>query len=187
MKLQQRTKFRLESTSVTSSLGRVVNVALVLATVSLFTILVSTNANIVARFVFDKPIGGVVELGKTLLIAIVFLVIASTQAGKRNVRVELLLNRLSPKRHAAADFIAYLVGLAIFTLITWCTGVEAYSSWQVGEYYFGAIPFPIWPAKVVICIGSALLCLQLSADLFGLIAGVLRLKATDLTTERKEI
>lgn len=125
----------------------------------------STIIDVSRRFLLSKPVGGVVELNEMLVVWIVFLGLAYVQADAAHVRVDVLFSRLSPKKRAILNILACSVGLALFGLIMVKGGQAAWSAWVRGEYKFGAVPFPLWPSKVMVPIGSSLLCVQLVIDI----------------------
>lgn len=125
----------------------------------------STIIDVLRRSLLSKPVGGVVELNEMLVVWIVFLGLAFVQSDAAHVRVDVLFSRLSPKKQAILNVLAYSAGLALFGLIMVKGGQAAWFAWVRGEYKFGAVAFPLWPSKVMVPIGSSLLCVQLVIDI----------------------
>ena len=142
------------------SLEAVTTVFAYLSLASLLAMMFITDADVAGRFFFGSPIRGSIELTETLMVAVVFFAIAHTQAQKAHISMEILVSKLRPKPQTILSIVALLIALGIFSLITWRVGVNAYKSVLIGEFIFGGIQFPIWPAKIVLVLGCGLLCLQ---------------------------
>jgi len=126
-----------------------------------FLLMAATAVDVVMRYVFNSPIAGVWEASKLMLVGIVFLGLASTQAEGGHVRVEILRNRVRGRGGEALDMLGLALGLLIFSLIFWTGALEAWNSWQIQDYTMGRIYFPLWPSKALIPLGSLFLCVRL--------------------------
>lgn len=92
---------------------------------------------------------------------IVFLGFAHTQAKGGHVRVELLIARVGPAWRRGLDLLGLAVGVAVFAMIFWTGLKDAWGAWATGDYTLGSVAFPIWPSKLMVPVGSLLLCLRL--------------------------
>jgi TRAP-type C4-dicarboxylate transport system permease small subunit len=79
--------------------------------------------------------------------------------------VELFYTRAGPKGQAAMDIFADLTGMLFFGFLLWQAYNEAIFSVQIDESTFGLIRIPLWPARIILASGTALLILQLMVDL----------------------
>ncbi len=102
--------------------GRLLRGCGLISSVATFLMMLVVVANIVGRYLFNRPLTGTLEFTESLLVIIIFLSIALTQYDGGHIRVNILTRRL-PKR-AARGFtvLAMLAGCAFFT---WC----AYAAW----------------------------------------------------------
>lgn len=81
-------------------------------------------------------------------------------AHRSHVNVDLLHSYLAPRKRAGLDIITSVV-FFIFTLALFWFGTEmAWESWSSWETSYSAWNPPIWPIKLAIPIGTALLVLQ---------------------------
>ena len=117
------------------------------------------------RFLFGRPLPGVIEVSEVLMVGIVFLGLARAQQEKLNVRTELITSHLPNKVQFLLSLLGLLTGLALMIGVTWYGAKEGYGSFLIREERYGIIYFPVWPAKIVVPVGSSLLCLQLIIDL----------------------
>ncbi len=149
--------------------------AWVLERVSLFVLLVGGIGTIIAmlmgvmEIVGNQIIGiavpGARELTESVMVLIVFGALAYAQLRRRHIRVELVYVRMGPKTRAAMDVIADLAALLFFGLLLWQAYREVEFSLMFGEATDGLIRFPLWPARIVLAVGTAMLMLQLVLDL----------------------
>lgn len=120
--------------------------------------------DVIGRYVFNNPLLGSVELNRILLVAIVFLGVSYAQLSKAHVRVDLVLSRTSSRLRLILEACALLIALVLFALMLYAAIPVAYNSIIIREYETGVIPFPMWPARVILTIGLFIFVLQLVAD-----------------------
>jgi len=122
------------------------------------------TGDVLGRYLFNSPIHGTTEITEFMMVGLLYFTLAHTQADKSHIRVEMFVSRLTPRAQLFFETITYLLGLFLFVLITWQGTLSAIKAWQVGETTFGVILFPLFPAKVLIPIGSFLFSLRLLLD-----------------------
>ena len=135
-----------------------------ISAVATFVMMVLVVANILGRYLFNKPLDGTLEFTESLLVLIIFLSLALTQYDGGHIRVTLLTRRLPKAAAKAATVFCMLAGAAFFT---WC----AYAAWRFAaqsfsfkEQEWGTIVFPLWPVKFVVFAGILLLAIQFLLD-----------------------
>ncbi len=136
------------------------------------------TAEVFCRYALHSPILGTVEYSQYLLVLVIFASLAYTQQKDKNLRIEIVTERLSPKFQRILLIISLVVALAVFMIITWRSAVVFLDSWVIQEVRYGAIPIPIWPAKLAVLVGSFLLTLQLITDLIRQVIGTSVIKNT---------
>jgi TRAP-type C4-dicarboxylate transport system permease small subunit len=122
-------------------------------------------ADILGTQVVGIPVPGPREITESTMVLIVFGALAYTQVRRAHIRVELLYLRTGPRTQAALDVVADLAALVFFSLLMWQAVLEAQFSWRIGEATFGAVRFPLFPARVVLVCGVGLMILRLLLDL----------------------
>src|SRR3972149_832614 len=143
---------------------------------AIFIIILSTVADVVWRYLFNSPILGTIELNRTLLVFVVFFTIAYAQAGKKHMRVDLLLNRLPPRVKSAVNGLQLLLALVFIGIVTYGSSLVAIESTAKGEYERGIISFPMWPGRIAVALGCLALALQYVADIFETLRSARRRK-----------
>lgn len=124
-------------------------------------------ADVTGRYLFNRPIHGTMEITTFIMVGLVYLTIAHTQAIKAHIKVELIFERLSIKGKAGLQLITCTIGTIIFALITWQGVRLALDAWRYKEYTDGLIPFPTFPAKLAIPVGCFIFCLRFLVDIFS--------------------
>ena len=123
------------------------------------------TADVLGRFFFSTQIQGTTELTEFMMVALLYLSLSHTQALKGHINVDIFLSYFKKRTRLVFDLITYLLGLVLFALITWQGTLAAIKAWTFWETTFGVILFPLFPAKVLVPLGSFLLCLRYLLDI----------------------
>ncbi len=86
--------------------------------VIIFLLMLLTVADVVLRKIFNKGILGTLEISEFMMVAIVFFSLAEGELKDRNVNVDLMVNRLSPRSRAIIDVIVKIIGFSLYCFIT---------------------------------------------------------------------
>lgn len=132
-------------------------------------ITVTVVLDIALRGIFRAPIPGATEFSTLLLVALVYLGLASVQASKANFCVEILVSHLPPAVRRVQEALVTLLSAFVIGILVWYTAQEAWTSVLKAEMTFGAIIFPVWPSRLILTFGLALLWLQLVCDVLRLV------------------
>ena len=122
-------------------------------------------ADIVGTQLLHIPVPGPYEITESTMVLIVFGALTYAQIRRAHIRVELLYTRMGPRTQAAMDVFADLAALVFFGLMLWQAKMEAEYSYQINERTVGLIRFPLYPARIVLAAGTALLIVRLALDL----------------------
>ena len=123
------------------------------------------SADAIARYVINKPIMGVVEIVEEyMMVVLIFLAMSMTNKSGYHLKVELL-NRFIPPwvKKVLEPTIIALNFTIIFLIVvaSWGTFVRAF---ETKELSVGMVPYPLWPAYLVVPLGCALLCIRMFRD-----------------------
>ncbi len=122
-------------------------------------------ADVAGRNLFRLSIQGTLEITEFMMVPIVYFTLAYTQGKKSHVRVDVLLAVISQRKKIYLSMITYLVGFVIFALITWQGFRSFLDSFAIREATDGLIAYPVYPAKLVIPLGSCLFCMRYLVDI----------------------
>jgi len=122
-------------------------------------------ADVFARYVLRTPIVGAFEITEFLMAGIIFIGFAYSQAQKAHMNIDLLTAHLPPNMQKMLTIFNLLVVFLFYALIAWRGVVGCWEAFELDDKTPGLIRIPYWPAKAVIPLGSALLCLQVFMDI----------------------
>lgn len=124
-------------------------------------LMLGITIDVANRFITGGSVMGLLELMETSMVFMVFL--GMSYAEKTGVHVRMtLVTTYSPVRLAAAmRVVAMLFSVLVVFWLAWQTGQQGISSFTRGEVQMGLIQWPLWPARLVIPVGSFFLGLQL--------------------------
>ena len=130
------------------------------AAATIVCIALSIDFEVVMRYFFNRPIGGVIDFSEYGLLYILFLTAAWVLAREGHVKVDLLLAALPSRRQRVLNIITSLVG-ALACAIFFCFGVWiTWEAFEAGALLWKATFVPKWPIYMIIPFGSLLLSLQ---------------------------
>ncbi|MGE3288615.1 MAG: TRAP transporter small permease subunit [Pseudonocardia sp.] len=117
------------------------------------------------------------EVTEVALVAVVFLGMTGAQLSHTHVSTPVLVDRLSPRRRHLARGLGLLVVSLLVAWLVWSTTMTGLASWRSGEFRFGLVQFPVWPAKLIIPIGATGFLLVLVSECVASWAAVVRGRA----------
>jgi TRAP-type C4-dicarboxylate transport system permease small subunit len=129
--------------------------------VLIFAMMFLTTLDIVRRALTGKSIEGLFEGVELLLVAAVYLGVANVQSLEKHVRVEMLIERLSPKLQRAAEVLTMALAAIFFGVTIVMTGRQAWQSWLIREVTFLPAQHPVWLARIVVTVGLFFLWLRI--------------------------
>ncbi|MFC1914438.1 TRAP transporter small permease [Chloroflexota bacterium] len=124
---------------------------------------VVTLIDVTGRY-FRHPLPGAGEMSQLVLLAMVFLTIAHTQAEKGHVSIELLFTRLPRRGQEIVDLIMSLLGLIMAAVLAWSAVIYALNS-KAGNVTTDMIKIPVYPFQLLMFIGGFCLFCQFILDL----------------------
>ena len=133
----------------------------------LFILMLQGVADVVGRYLFNKPIIGTMERGEVLLALMVFLGWGYTQIVKGHVSLDFFVAQLSPRVLAIVNFATTFLVLVLFILIIW-QGVITAQLYHEGDRLIYVIHWPLAPFQLVVPLSAFVLCLVLIMEMIQL-------------------
>lgn len=133
--------------------------------VILLCIITATSMYGVMQRLLGAPVSWAIELNELLQVAFAFLPAAYVLNADKHVRMELLQSLLGERGRRVARATFSLVGAILTALLAYSTATVARSSVAMGEATVVA-SLPIYPFKICVTIGFALLALQFAAHMW---------------------
>jgi len=136
-----------------------------LGTTLIMLLVILINSDVIGRAVFGAPISGVPELVTLSIVAIVFLQIAQTVVAGRLTRSDALLGfvaRRWPRLHKTIESLFNLLAAGLLAVLLSASLPLFEKSWDRGTFIgsVGNFTAPVWPVKLIIVIGCAVLVTQ---------------------------
>ena len=132
-----------------------------------------TAGDVALRYLFNWPIMGSFDLTVYMMAIVVAFGLAYCAVMKGHVRVEMLVSRLPQRAQVIIDSITCLVGLGLFSLITWQCFVNMKLLFA-SELTSSVLLIPVFPFAGVVGVGSACLTLVLLTDFIDSLSQAVR-------------
>ncbi len=143
-------------------LRKAVNVVSYVGSAAAACLVLMTGVDVVARYAFNKPVRGGVDLTEIMLVVIVACGIAITTAEDTHIRVDSIFEKLSPfGKHILLVFAA-IVSVLVFGTSVWQGAVGAMKAISDSEVT-GILEIPLFPFKSFLALGF-LMSLVVSID-----------------------
>ncbi len=136
-----------------------------IAGVALVVMMVMTAISSFGRFLFSTPVPDVEAIAEMLLVAVVFLPLAYTQARREHVAVTLFTDRASAAVRSGLIWFGCLVGFVAFAVLLYALYQGTTKAYVTGDAYLGVNQIVTWPARAVAVVGTAALIVRLALDL----------------------
>jgi len=137
----------------------------VLAALCVVFMTVATTYDVFVRYFLNAPTTWATELSTYALIAAIFLGAAYTHLSDGNVRINMLLDRLSPEGARDLRLIAAWLGLIYAAITGWQATLMVLSDYENGSRIFSLLLTPSWLPKLPIAVGFCLLAAAIIAEI----------------------
>jgi C4-dicarboxylate transporter DctQ subunit len=127
-------------------------------------------AEVVLRYIMNRPLTWVEQVSGYILVYIVFLNAAWVLKKERHVRLDILHERLSPKSQNWLLVVTSFLGAIICLIVTWFGAVVTWDYFQTGTPSVEILPIPLFFIWWVIPVGGFLLFIQFLRRAFGFLA-----------------
>lgn len=114
-----------------------------------------TVAEIIGRATGWIAIRGALEISELGLVIVVFAGMMVAEVAEEHVRTPLLVDRLPWFASAIVRLIGRVIAFVFLVWLTILTWGAALVSIERGEFRFGVLSVPLWPAKLAIPLGLA--------------------------------
>lgn len=126
----------------------------------LLLIVASVCVEIVMRYFFNRPLIWVVELSEYGLLYITFLATSWLLRQEGHVKVDVILDLMSPVWRTRWGTLSSLLGLVVSIVLTVFGAMVTWDHYQRGLYKPTVLEFPTWIPLLAVPLGSLLLSLR---------------------------
>lgn len=139
-----------------------------IAAIFMFLIMIIVFSDVVMRYVFNKPFSWAYDLISLYLMAgVFFLILSEAYASHAHVSVDILQQKFPPAMIRVTEIVTCLVGIGVFSLITYLGLLRTIDSFQANDVMAGGIPWPMWPSIGLVPFGAGLITLRLALHLIA--------------------
>ncbi len=124
----------------------------------LVVMMLLTVADVFMRYVFNRPILGVLELTQVMLVTIAFCTLVWCTMLKGHLKVDLLSKYISLRNRTISDSVYHLIGVTFYFLISWqnyLKAIEVRLNGRQTEF----LDIPIYPFYFVVSIACGIVAL----------------------------
>jgi len=140
---------------------RLTRALLVLAAVLAFLLCFLVVADVVGRVMFDRPVKGTTEIVSLSIVIICYLQCGFAIRSGGMLHVDMFVSKAGPRGQSVMAALAALAGIVFFGIICWGSFEGAAHAWNSNEFEGeGALRVPVWPARFVLILGTALATLN---------------------------
>lgn len=148
----------------------------VMGTLLIVAIMLLIGADVLLRNVFGAPISGVPEMVALSIVAIVFLQVPQTLRSGRFTRSDAVLEavrRRAPRVALIMETVFDTAAILLLAALLYASWPLFTKSWINGTFVgaLGDFTAPLWPVKLIICVGTGMLMAQFAARIARLWRG----------------
>lgn len=154
--------------------ARLGHVLLAAAAMLAFALSFLVVADVIGRTAFSSPVKGTPEIVSMSIVIICFLLVSYAVQSDSMIRTEVVIDRFGRRGDLVARLLTGLLGAGFFALIVWGSFEPAVYAWSTGEFEGeGALRVPVWPARMVVLIGSLLAFINYAAQAVTALASLM--------------
>ncbi|MBI2868800.1 MAG: TRAP transporter small permease [Chloroflexi bacterium] len=145
--------------------------AAVVASVLCFIMMLVVVFDVSMRAIFNRPLLMGLELTELLMVGITYLGFANTQREGGFIRIELLTSHLPRAGRTFTDYLNQIISLVFVAILFWQSTLLSMQSLRIMEMTPGLSPLPVYPARIIISVGSGLMLITILIMLFSMHRG----------------
>lgn len=130
-------------------------------------LMLPTVIDVSYRKAFGPSLPGIVEYSEVGLVVVVYLAMAAALRTKAHIATPILTSRLGARAAAFVRLAAQALMWVALGVMTYGSAGIALEATVSGEYRFGMIEVPVWPAKLAVPIGLLLLLVELTRQMLN--------------------
>ena len=132
-----------------------------------------TFTDVSMRYVFSRPILGSYDITECMMAIVIGFGIVYCAVLKGHISIELVVSRFPQRTQAIIDSITCLIGLGLFSIITWQCALLAGEHFESGLGTY-VLVIPVFPFVGVVALGSAIFTLVLLTHLVEFLSKAVR-------------
>jgi TRAP-type C4-dicarboxylate transport system permease small subunit len=152
---------------VTNIFDRTIDLLAILAIVLLIFTMLSVSGQVIMRYSLERSAFWIIEVNEYALLYITFLGTAWVLKREGHVKMDVVLNRLTPGTQSLLYITTSILGAIICLLLTWYGAKVTWEHFQIGYYIPTLLKPPKFLILAIIPVGSFLLFIQFLRRTYG--------------------
>lgn len=128
-------------------------------------LMLPTVADVTHRKLLGPSLPGALEISEIGVVFVAYLAMAAALQRGAHISTPILTSRLPPATAHVARLIGMVVVWGLLALMVWGAAGIAAESYSMGEFRFGLVQVPIWPAKMIVPAGLFLMLVELTIQI----------------------
>jgi len=130
---------------------RLSDLGLGLATLFLLAMMIHVSADVVLKYVLNRPIPGTLEIVSAYyMVGGVFLPIAMVEILRASISVDVAYQFMPRGMKAFCMFFGILASAAVYLVLAWTSWGDAMRSLTINEVMMGTVMVSVWPSRFVL-------------------------------------
>lgn len=125
----------------------------VVAALAVVVMLWAIIADVGVRNLTNSSLPGMIEVGETMVVAVIFLGMMQAGVTSEHITVTLVSGRLSDANRRWMRLFAWIFSTLFLGWLGYATLTRAMASLASNESRFGILSWPLWPGRMVITVG----------------------------------
>jgi TRAP-type C4-dicarboxylate transport system permease small subunit len=139
------------------------------AAVFLGALVFMVGADIVLRGLFNSPLGWVKEISEYIILALPFLLASWIMETEGHIKMDLLIDKLSPRAQSGVNAITYTVGAIVLLVLSSFSLRVTLEFYRTHHFTATLLKLPKCIFTAIIFLGFAMLFIQLIRKIIGFI------------------
>lgn len=134
----------------------------IVAGTCLILMMVHVVADVAAKYLFNNPIEGTLEIvAAYYMVAVVFLPLSIAELRREHIYVDMFVRHLPLKWRIAVYVFTSLLTAGFYGLLAYETGAEAVHAYMINEVMMGTSFVVVWPGRWFLPIGFGAIALAI--------------------------
>lgn len=170
------------SRSIDGVLTKIESATLMVASASLFVIMIMIFFDAMSRYLLNQPLSFTYDIIVLYLMSATLIsILSATLRHGGHISIDLFANLMNRRVYLVLIGISLLFGVFFCAIIAWQTTLLTYDSWHMGEIMTGVYAWPLWIGKAIVALSFIILTLRMThLGLANLIAGLFAIPALEI-------
>ncbi len=151
----------MRSSGISRALGWLETVLAGFACLSLALIMLVVAASVVTRYVLQSPLAWSYDLiGSYLMVCVFFFALSDTLHHHGHIAIDIFAHALPRRFEHLSMLVGYAIAAVLMALVAWQGWVRFEAAYTGNNLISITVPWPTWPAYLMVLVGSVMMALR---------------------------